>query len=158
MAEMGVDCKQGLGWAAIGLGPLDSRPGSIAYVVSAFPMDQFGALAGALGNFLDRAIKPGPMAPRDFVILAGLIGAGLVTLDACCVRLWDKSFLELTHGWQRTPMAILVWAIGAVLAAYIGIAVNIFQPTSLSALAAAVSWRGFITAAQRLAQPNQRSN
>jgi hypothetical protein len=101
--------------------------------------------AAALADFLNWSLQPGaPMAYIVFMVFGGVAGAGLVLLDACSVTLGDRSWLGLTHGWRRTPKAMVVWTIGGALASGFGLVARIFEPIPLSALLAAVTWRGFL--------------
>jgi len=99
----------------------------------------------ALADFLNWSLRPGaPMAYIVFMAFGGAAGAGLVLLDACLVASGHPSQLGLTHSWRRTPKAMVVWAAGGALASGLGLVARIFEPTPLSALLAAITWRGFL--------------
>jgi hypothetical protein len=103
------------------------------------------SFAAALADFLNWSLRPGPlMAYIVFMAFGGVAGAGLVLLDACSVAQGGRSWLGLTHGWRQTPNAMVVWTIGGALASGFGLVARIFEPTPLSALLAAVTWRGFL--------------
>jgi hypothetical protein len=108
-------------------------------------MDGSLTFTAALADFLNWSLRPGtPMAYIVFMAFGGVAGAGLVALDACLVAQGGRSWLGLTQGWRRTPKAIVVWMIGGALASGFGLVARIFQPTPLSALLAAATWRGFL--------------
>jgi hypothetical protein len=72
-------------------------------------MDGSLTFVAALSDFLNWSLRPGaPMAYIVFMVFGGVAGAGLVLLDACSVTLGDRSWLGLTHGWRRTPKAVVV--------------------------------------------------
>jgi len=101
--------------------------------------------AAAFGDFLNWSLRPGtPMAYVVFMASGGVAGVVLVLLDACLVASDHPSQLGLTHGWRRTPKAVIVWAAGGALASGLGLVARIFEPTPLSALLAAITWRGFL--------------
>jgi membrane protein implicated in regulation of membrane protease activity len=111
-------------------------------------METFG---GALNSFLHWTLEvSGPIAYIVFIGFAGAVGAAVVLLDACSVSLGGDSYLKLTHGWRATPRALLVWMIGATIAAGVGLAVRIFEPTPLAAVVAALTWRSFIRQLQAI--------
>jgi len=108
-------------------------------------MDGPLTFSAALVDFLNWSLRPGPpMAYVVFMAFGALAGAGLVLLDACSVAQDGRSWLGLTHGWRRTPKAMVVWAIGGAIASGFGLVARIFEPTPLGALLAAVTWRGFL--------------
>jgi len=101
--------------------------------------------AAALSDFLNWTLRPGtPMAYMVFMASGGVAGVVLVLLDGCLVASDHPSQLGLTHGWRRTSKAMIVWSVGGALASGLGLVAHIFEPTPLSALLAAVTWRGFL--------------
>lgn len=117
-------------------------------------MDRFGDALTAFFQFHLQADDW--VAYAIFVISSGVIGLAIVLLDCCSVILGGDSYLDLTHGPRATPRAALVWTIGSMLAASLGLVSRVFQPTPLAALLAALTWRTLLAQLQRLAtHPNQ---
>ena len=113
----------------------------------AVKMEAFG---GTVDSFLHWTLEASsPMAYIVFVGSAGM-GVAVVLLDACSVSLGGDSYLKLTHGVRATPRALLVWMTGSIIAAGVGLAVRIFEPTPLAAVVAALTWRSFIRQLQAL--------
>jgi hypothetical protein len=108
-------------------------------------------LGQSLVLFLRWSLDAGtPAAYVIFAGFAGLLGAAVVLLDACSVSLGGDSYLQVTHGWRATPKAMVIWVFGAIIAAIIGLAVRVFEPTPLAALFPALAWRTFIRQLQTL--------
>lgn len=108
-------------------------------------MEATQTFMAALSAFLGWSLQSGTlMAYVVFMTCSGMLGGALVALDACLVASGKSSQLELTHGWRRTPKAIIVWVMGGVLASGLGLVARIFDPTPLSALLAALTWRAFL--------------
>jgi hypothetical protein len=107
----------------------------------------------SLNLFFHWSLDPGtPAAYIVFSAFAGVIGAGVVLLNACSVSLGGDSYLELTHGWRSTPRAVIIWVIGAIIASAVGLAVRVFEPTPIAAVVPALAWRTFIRRLQALAR------
>ena len=110
-------------------------------------------LSKASGLFLRWSLEGGsPAAYVVFCGFAGTVGAAVVLLDACSVSLGGDSYLRITHGWRATPKALVVWVLGAMIAAAVGLAVRVFEPTPLAALVPALAWRSFTASLQALAR------
>ena len=113
-------------------------------------MDNLGK---AFGLFLRWSLEGG--SPAAYIIFAGFsgaVGAAVVSLDACSVSLGGDSYLRITHGWSATPKALCIWVLGAMIAASVGLAVRVFEPTPLAALIPALAWRTFTAHLQALAR------
>ena len=117
----------------------------------------------ALANFF--AWLPGQRglsAYLVFVLAGGVFGASVVVLDACSATFGGRSFLGLTHGWKTTPKAAIVWFVGSLIAAGLGMAARVFEPTPFAALLAAASWRTilgkFLAMAKHSGQRDDRRN
>ena len=101
-----------------------------------------GSLGIALANFLFWV--PGQRGLAICVVFAvasGVCCACVVVLDACSVLAGQRTVLALTHGWRLTSKNVAIWFVGALIAAALGMVARIFEPTPLSALVVAVSWR-----------------
>ena len=91
-----------------------------------------------------------------FVAASAVIGLAIVMLDFCSVALGRASALNLTHGRRATPRAALLWMVGSVLGASLGLLARVFEPTPLAAVLASLTWRTLLAQLQRLSTHAER--
>jgi hypothetical protein len=111
-------------------------------------MEQLGEALAAFIRFQLRADNWA--AYVIFVISSGVIGLAVVMLDLCSVALGRESVLDLTHGPKATPKAAVVWMVGSMLGASLGLLARVFEPTPLAAVLASLTWRTLLAQLQRL--------
>ena len=119
-------------------------------------MERLGEAVGAFLQFDLRA--DGWPAYTVFVVTSGLIGLAIVLLDACSVALRQDrdSSLGLTHGPRATPKAALVWVIGSMLGAGLGLLPRVVEPTPLAAVLVSLTWRTLLSRLKERAAHHER--
>jgi hypothetical protein len=113
-------------------------------------MDRSGE---AFDAFLRLALQgtDGWIAYAIFVVSSGILGLGVVLLDACSAARPDGiSYLKLTHGWWSTPKYMIIWFFGSALGAGLGMVARVFEPTPWAAIVAALTWPTLPALLQRL--------
>ena len=105
----------------------------------------------ALGAFIRFQMRSDSwLAYVIFVVSSGVIGLAVVLLDYCSVALGQDSVLGLTHGAKSTPKNALVWMIGSILGAALGLFARVSEPTPLAAVLVALTWKTLLTQFQQL--------
>jgi hypothetical protein len=113
--------------------------------------------AQALGDFIRFQLRVDTwLAFVVFAASSGVIGLAIVLLDYCSVALGRESVLNLTHGRRATPKAALLWMIGSMLGASLGLLARVFEPTPLAAVLASLTWRTLLAQLERLSAHSER--
>jgi len=79
--------------------------------------------------------------PVVFALASSFYGVLIVVLDFCSCKATQKSsFLKLTYSGYRTIVMIILWGVGAGLAALLGSGIGIFEMSRSACIFVGAGW------------------
>lgn len=109
------------------------------------PLDFLRSVLAFLFSDSELAMTQADFPTLIFAVSAAFVGFLVVLVDYLMSLIPHPSFLKLVHSLGRLPVFLLVWGVGAGIAAFLGALIDILEPTRQSAVVAGIGWPFLMT-------------